>query len=134
MNLYSGLFKMNLYFDYFLMIFSQYCLLIWIVQRKELGDQESLTPLRVLTTWSKGLSLVYCTIADSRKIDMSKPSKKTLLESIASSWEGCHTDSRLLCFWILFIFSLSLGIFESFWRIWYILMIFFRDFFEGIWL
>lgn len=61
-------------------------------QNKELVD-ENLTPAKVATAWSKSMNITYCTIVDSRKIEISKSSKVNIISNLASSWENCHQDS-----------------------------------------
>lgn len=57
----------------------------------EVADDNSFSPVRILTTWNKSFSLFYCTFADIRMIQEKIKNKQkiiSILNTLASKWDS----------------------------------------------
>ena len=57
-----------------------------ILQNKNLSNSE-FNPVRILSSWSKNMSVLYATIADTRAPNFSQAVKHKILNTLHTKWE-----------------------------------------------
>ena len=71
----------------------------WAKKCPEIGNNTDIVPIRIQTTWTKTMSLIYVTLANTTKITGSYRVKQRLLNNIAQNWsKNGYKESNILVF------------------------------------
>jgi len=59
----------------------------WSTKEPYIHEDANLIPVRILSTWSKTMSLIYVTVADMTKVRGTFRAKHKILNNISAKWE-----------------------------------------------